>query len=116
VNRSWLMDNVSVVENSLPYVELLENESFEDSTVSLFGWQQWCSSYCHYGTKGKIISGADCYLGSGNCFQNSCLGPYVEFIGQFFWTNPGSNYTITFELALTGSGGVRSTMFYADIF
>lgn len=105
-----------MVENTAPSVELLDNPSFEDSNTSMPGWQRWCTSYCHYGTSGNLISGTDCYLGDGNCFMSSCLGPDLEFLGQFFPTTPGSTYTISFMVSVTGSGDNYNTMFYVDIF
>ena len=116
INRSWLMDNTSLIEEVSPFSEILQNPDFELSNTSILGWQQWCASYCHWGTSGRVISEPDCYLGSGNCFQSSCLGPGTDFIGQSFVANPGSNYTVSFALALTGSGGNYRTMFYADIY
>lgn len=110
------MDNVSIIEHSVSHTELLENPSFEDSNTSTPGWEQWCSSYCHYGTSGTIISGTDCYLQDGNCYINSCLGPSIDFLGQSFSATPGANYTISFLLSLTGTGRPYQTMFYADIY
>jgi hypothetical protein len=110
------MDNVSVVENTVSAVELLANPGFEDSNTSIPGWQQWCTSYCHWGTSGKVTSGNGCYLDDGNCFSDSCLGPDADFLGQSFPATPGLNYTISFALALTGTGGDYHTMFYVDIF
>lgn len=115
-NRSWLMDNTSLTENSSPFTEILQNPDFELSNTSLLGWQQWCASYCHSGTSGKVISGSDCDVDSGNCFQSSCLGPGTDFIGQSFAAMPGSNYTVSVALAVTGSGGYYNTVFYADIY
>ena len=94
INRSWLMDKVSMVDNSVSTTELLDNPGFGDSNTSATGWGQWCSSHCHYGI-------------------NSCLGPSVEFLGQ---STSEMNYTISFLLSLIGIGGHRQMMFYADIF
>ena len=115
-NRSWLMDNTSLIENVPPFSEILQNPDFELSNTSLPGWHQWCASYCHWGTSGQVISGSDCDVDSGNCFRSSCLGPGTDFIGQAFAANPGSNYTVSVALAVTGSGGYYNTMFYADIY
>ena len=115
VNRSWVMDNVTVVENSAS-IQLIQNGDFELSNSSTAGWQQWCSSYCHWGTSGRLMSEPDCYGTSGNCYINSCLGPGTDFLGQFISTTPGLNYTVSFSLLVTGSSGYYRTMFYVDIF
>ncbi|CAF2847340.1 unnamed protein product [Rotaria sp. Silwood2] len=115
INRTWLMDEVSVVDNAAPSVQLLNNANFEDSNTSISGWTQWCSSHCHYGTSGQLISGTDCYSGVGNCFSDSCLGPGIDFLGQYFTSTPGSTYTISFQMLLTGTDGYYYTTFYADI-
>ncbi|CAF1018228.1 unnamed protein product [Rotaria sp. Silwood1] len=115
INRTWLIDEVSIVDNAAPSVQLLNNPSFESSSTSLSDWTQWCSSHCHYGTSGKLISGTDCYSGVGNCFSDSCLGPDIDFLGQYFPTTPGSTYTISFQALLTGTDGYYYTTFYADI-
>ncbi|CAF2153942.1 unnamed protein product [Rotaria magnacalcarata] len=115
VNRSWILDDISLVKNSAPAIEILLNPSFGNSSVSIINWVLWCSSYCQFGTSGKLLTGADCYLGTGNCFTSACLGPGVEFLGQYFSASVGSTYTITFELSLTGISSVSSTMFYVDI-
>ncbi|CAF4413722.1 unnamed protein product [Rotaria magnacalcarata] len=116
VNRSWIIDNVSAVDTTAPSIELLSNPSFENSTTSISSWVNWCSSHCQFGTSGQIVSGADCYLGTGNCFVSSCLGGGIEFLGQYFPTTPGSVYNISFMASLTGSGGYYYTMLYVDIF
>jgi hypothetical protein len=82
------MDNVSIVKNTVSHVELLANSSFDDSNTSITGWEQWCSSYCHYVISEIVISGADCYLQDGNCCTNRCLDPAIDLLGQFF-----SDYT-----------------------
>ncbi|CAF0964115.1 unnamed protein product [Rotaria sordida] len=115
INRTWLIDDISVVDNALPSNQLLNNPSFEDSNTSISNWVQWCTSHCHYGTSGKLISGTDCYLGVGNCFSDSCLGPDIDFLGQYFPTTPGSTYTISFQILLTGTDGYYYTTFYADL-
>lgn len=115
MNRSWILDNVSMIDNTMPSVELLSNPDFEDSTTSIPGWVRWCSSFCSYGTSGVLLSGADCYLGSGNCFTSACLGTNMEFLGQTFSTTPGSIYTLSLELTVTGTDGYYYTLFTVDI-
>ncbi|CAF3657093.1 unnamed protein product [Rotaria socialis] len=115
VNRSWILDDISLIKNSAPAIEILLNPNFENSSASIIDWVLWCSSYCHFGTSGELLTGAACYLGIGNCFTSACLGPDVEFLGQYFSASIGSRYTLTFWLSLTGASDVSSTMFYVDI-
>ncbi|CAF3434079.1 unnamed protein product [Rotaria socialis] len=115
VNRSWILDDISLIKNSAPAIEILLNPNFENSSASIIDWVLWCSSYCHFGTSGELLTGAACYLGIGNCFTSACLGPDVEFLGQYFSASIGSSYTLTFRLSLTGASDVSSTMFYVDI-
>lgn len=113
-NRKYILDTLSVVDNSAPAVELLMNPSFENSTTAT-GWTQWCSSTCG-STFGVVVSGANCYLSTGNCFSDNCYASLgIDFLGQSFPTTVGHTYKISFRLILDGSGTTSANRFYADI-
>lgn len=114
-NREYYFDEASVTNVAAPGVQLLSNPSFENSTTSATGWVVWCSSTCS-GVVGIIVSGSNCYLGSGRCFKNGCYASSgIEFIGQTVFTTVGNIYTISFRLNLGGSGTTATNGFYFDI-
>lgn len=106
------LDDVSVVDQSAPMVELLNNPSFENSTLGPTGWVTWCASSCTgVGDRG-VIATIGCHIGSGsNCFTDHCQTTY-DYLGQSFSATIGNTYTISFWLKKTG--GPLGT-FYVDI-
>jgi len=103
------LDSVSVVDNSAPGIQLLNNPGFENSTTALTGWTTWCTSGCGTGNAGKILTNSSCY--SGNCYLDHCQGSY-DFLAQSFSATVGHNYTISFWFQQTGGGNMK---FYANI-
>ncbi len=99
------LDDVSIVDNSAPSVQLLDNGSFENSTsMPPTGWVTWCSSMCSGGGSiVSILSNCSCCLSSGNCYANHCYhGP--DFLAQSFSATIGNSYTISFWWQQTGGG------------
>jgi hypothetical protein len=98
------LDDVSIVDNNAPSVELLDNGSFENSTSTPpTDWVTWCSSTCSSGSTVSILSNSSCYLSSGNCYANHCYnGP--DFLAQSFSATIGHSYTISFWWQQTGGG------------
>ena len=106
------LDGVSVVDNSAPSIELLNNPSFENSTSTVSGWMIWCTSSCIQNGDGGQITTSGCHSGSGsNCYTDHCSIGY-DFLGQSFSATVGHNYTISFWLYKNGS---PAGMFYANI-
>ncbi|CAF2654934.1 unnamed protein product [Rotaria sp. Silwood2] len=104
------LDDVSVVDISVPSVELLENPSFENSTTVPTGWITWCTSSCSISVNQVTASG--CHTGSGNnCFMNRCRN-YYDYIGQSFSAIIGHTYNISFWInqAAPGSGAFYATI------
>jgi hypothetical protein len=77
------LDNVSVVDNNAPSIQLLNNPGFEDSTSNITGWTSWCSTTanCGAGNTGQILANSTCY--SGNCYMDHCHTNY-DFLAQSF--------------------------------
>lgn len=112
-NRQYYLDNVSIVDNNSPSIELLQNSNFENSTTVATDWAQWCTNTCS-GHPGVITSGSNCY--SGNCFDDNCYASSgIDFIGQSISATMNHTYTISFMLKLGGSGTTTANAFYADI-
>jgi hypothetical protein len=105
------LDDVSVVDNNAPSIELLINPSFENSTTSLTGWGTWCATAtdCGSGFPGQVLSNSNCH--SGNCYYDHCHNSY-DYLLQSFPATIGHNYTISFWLQQTGTGTIK---FYANI-
>lgn len=117
-NRNFYFDDASVTDNSAPMIELLQNPGFENSSSVIEGWTV---SYSGTGgpcsNNGTITSGALCNNGSGNCFYEDCgKHDYFEILSQTFGTTIGNNYTISYYLQLTGSGGTGHTFLDVSIF
>jgi hypothetical protein len=106
------LDDVSVVDNSAPSIQLLNNPSFENSTSTVAGWVIWCTSSCISSGDGGQITTSGCHSGSGsNCYMDHCNAGY-DFLGQSFPATVGHNYTISFWLYKNSGGGGT---FYANI-
>jgi hypothetical protein len=105
------LDDVSVVDNSAPSIQLLNNPSFENSTTTLTGWTTWCgnTTYCGVGFPGQVVANNSCH--SGNCYYDHCRTNY-DYLAQSFSATIGHIYTISFWLQQTGTGTIK---FYADI-
>jgi len=110
--KSYL-DGVSVVDNSAPSIQLLNNPSFENSTSTVTDWVIWCTTSCNGGGgDGGRISTSGCHPASGsNCYTDKCGAGY-DFLGQSFSATIGDNYTISFWLFKNGG---PPGVFYANI-
>lgn len=114
-NREYYLDSVSVVDQGAPSIELLQNPSFENSTITTTNWVRWCSSTCTSGG-GVIFANSSCHLSAGNCFVENCFaGSGIEFLGQSFAASIGNIYKVSFYLLADGSGTAVSNRFYVDI-
>jgi hypothetical protein len=91
------LDSVSVVDNSAPSIQLLNNPGFDNSTSSLIGWTTWCTSACGSGA-GQVTT-SSCH--SGNCYVDHCQANY-DYLVQSFSATIGHTYTISFWLMQTG--------------
>ncbi len=104
------LDDVSVVEQSNPSVELLQNPSFERSTVTWTDWNTWTTTACTSGGGSIVTSG--CHTSSGsNCLFESCHNG-LEYKGQTFSTIVGDIYVISFWLQQNGG----ATRCYVSIY
>jgi hypothetical protein len=115
--RVWFLDDVSVVAVTAPGIELLRNPSFDNSTTTLTGWTQWCTSTCPGGitNAGHVASGSIC--SSTNCYADYCHDPGgFDILSQTFSANAGLIYTISFSIIDYGSGPNGATKAYADIY
>jgi hypothetical protein len=101
------LDDVSVVDNSAPSIQLLRNPSFENSTSTLTGWTTWCAtaSVCGSGFPGTIINNSSCH--SGNCYIDHCHQPSYDYLLQSFSATIGHTYTISFWLQQTGTTTIK---------
>jgi hypothetical protein len=105
------LDDVSVVDNNAPSIQLLNNPSFENSTTSLNGWTTWCANATNCGTgfPGQVLANSSCH--TGNCYIDHCRTNY-DYLSQSFPATIGDIYTISFWLQQTGTGTPK---FYAEI-
>jgi hypothetical protein len=114
-NNYWFLDDVSVVDVNAPSIELLQNHNFDNSTSTLTGWTQWCTSTCTSGNAGQVTSDSNCT--STNCYIDRCYGSgAIDFLSQTFSTTPGNVYTISFWIKDFGSGSNVSSKAYVDIY
>ncbi len=99
-------DNVSVVDNNAPSIQLLNNPGFENSTSNVTGWTSWCSTTvnCGAGNTFQVLTTSTCY--SGNCYMDHCHNSY-DFLAQSFPATMGDTYTISFWLKQTGTTTIR---------
>jgi hypothetical protein len=115
--RYWFLDDVSVVDVTAPGVQLLQNPSFDNSTTTLTGWNQWCTSTCPSGSTnaGKVTSGPNCT--SSNCYVDHCYGGNsIDFLSQTILATIGDVYTISFWIFDYGTGPNGLTRAYVDIY
>ncbi len=113
-DQYWFLDNVSVVDVTAPSVDLLQNPSFDNSTSTLTGWTQSCTSTCSSGNAGQVTSGSNCT--STNCYVDHCYGSgAIDFLNQTFSTTVGHVYTISFWIRDFGSDSNASSKAYVDI-
>jgi hypothetical protein len=112
------VDDVSVVDSTIPSIELLGNPGFDNATVPFAGWTQWCASSCNNNgitNAGEWFSGFPCGVAPNRCLQAYCSGtPGIFFIGQSFSAIIGRSYTVSFRHIHLGSGSANE--FYVDIF
>jgi hypothetical protein len=112
---SLFLDDISVVDSVNPFVELLNNSSFENSTTTLTGWNMLCSSTCGAGGAGRINSGGNC-LSSNNCYRDQCDSPNVDFLVQTFPTVSNHVYSISFWFQFVQLNSQSGFLyFYVDI-
>lgn len=109
--RYFYLDDVSVVDSSVPSIQLLGNPSFEASST-LVNWTVWCLSSCST-SSGTRVSGSNCYSSSGNCFEANCVFG-IGFLGQSFGTIIGHSYQISFKL-IAKLGLLSVNKFYVDV-
>ncbi len=88
------LDSVSVVDNSAPAIQLLNNPGFDNSTTNLTGWITWCTSACGAGFPGRVLTNGSCH--SGSCYYDHCLTSGCDYIVQSFPATIGHVYTISF--------------------
>ncbi len=115
--RIWFLDNVSIVDVTAPSIQLLQNPSFDNSTTTLTGWTQYCTSTCTYGSgsAGTVTSGANCT--STNCYMDHCYCvSAIDFLSQTFSTTIGQVYNISFWIIDFGSGPDLATRAYVDLY
>lgn len=115
--RLWFLDNVSIVDVTIPTTQLLQNPSFDNSTMALTGWTQFCTHTCSGGSanSGRVAVGTNCT--STNCYMGRCSGAGAfEMLSQSFSTIAGRIYTISFQLIDFGAGPNGNTKAYVDIY
>jgi hypothetical protein len=97
------LDDVSVVDNSAPSIQLLNNPSFENSTSNITGWTAWCATTgnCGSGFPGQVMTNSSCH--TGNCYIDHCHANNYDFLAQSFLATMGHTYTISFWLQETGT-------------
>lgn len=105
------LDGVSLVDNTSPAVEILQNPSFESSSSTLPGWVTWCQANCAGSNDEGQVTGSSCRLGSGSlCYKDACQ-MNGDYLGQSFAAIVGRTYTISFWLQMTGTW----SRFFADV-
>jgi hypothetical protein len=108
------LDDVSVVDSSAPSIELLNNPSFENSTLNITGWTTWCGNTTQCGGgggfPGRIITNSSCH--SGYCYFDRCRTNY-DYLSQSFNATIGTVYTISFWYQQVFVAGTMK--FYAEI-
>ena len=111
-SETTYLDNVSVVDRSVPSTEVLHNPSFENSTSIPTSWSSWCSSSCTKSGDGYEIVNSGCEPSSGSyCIRNHCKDGY-DFLGQSFSTIIGHVYKISFWVFKDGG---NAGIFFANI-
>ena len=113
---SLYLDDISVIDNANPSIELIQNPGFENSTTSLTGWNLWCSSSCGFDSQGHLESSSNCHS-SHNCFEDECDSSGTDFLVQSFSTIVSHRYTISFyqQQILNPLSLPASIILYIDI-
>ena len=107
-----VLDTVSVVDLTVPSMEILQNPGFENSSISPVGWVQWCQNSCSGGSQPGQVTSSNCRNVSGVlCYKDRCDNGF-DFLGQTFSTIIGRTYRISFWLYQSGA----SAKFTFDIF
>ncbi len=111
--HAFYLDTVSVVDNSMTSIELLNNPNFENSTNSATDWIEPCETTC----TSQIVSGSQCFGSSGNCFMAFCTvdNSSISFLSQSFMATIGNTYTISFMLKHAGNSTTGIMSFYFDV-
>jgi hypothetical protein len=115
--RVIFLDNVSIVDVIAPSIQLLQNPSFDNSSATLTGWTQYCTSSCTQtgAFGGKVASGSNC--SSTNCYADYCYGTGIDFLSQTFPTTIGHVYELSFWIIDWGiTGPNMATKLYIDIY
>lgn len=98
---SYYLDDVSVVDVNTSNLQLLNNPSFENSTIVPNGWTVLCTESCdNSGT--KINNNNKCRLSTGTCLKLGCHNS-ISFLGLNFSTIFSHIYTISYRSMLSGS-------------
>lgn len=106
------IDDVSVVDNSNPGVELLNNPSFSASSTFPTGWDIWCSNRC--GSYVGTLVSAGCR--NNNCYRGRCTTSNSDYLIQPFSAVIGRKYTISFWYFRYRTGGnIGSSTLYIGI-
>ncbi|CAF1526406.1 unnamed protein product [Rotaria magnacalcarata] len=102
-HRFFYLDDVSVVDITVPGPQLLDNPGFENSTTIVNGWILEAAGCCN--SNAVQISTTGCHSGT-NCVQYQC-GPEItySFFGQYFTATISHTYNISYYLKDTGTGG-----------
>jgi hypothetical protein len=102
------LDDVSVVDNNAPSIQLLINPSFESSTSNLTGWYAWCATSVNCGgatNMGQVLANSSCH--TGNCYIDHCHQPNYDYLVQPFLATIGNTYTISFWLQIVGTSTIK---------
>lgn len=114
-NSAYYLDEVSVVDQNVPSVELLENPNFENSSMTPQRWLLFCSMTC-LGTQGTIVNGTSYYSSSGYCFKDGCAAPNAtEFLSQSLAVVVSHIYAVSFWLIQIGGGLSLANTFSVNI-
>jgi hypothetical protein len=114
--RRWLLDDVFVGAFIANSTELIQNGGFENSTTTLTGWTQYCTSTC---PNGSVNAGQAYYDANttNNYYMDHCYGVgAIDFLSQTFSTTIGQLYAISFWILDYGLGPNGATIAYVDIY
>lgn len=110
----FILDEVSIMDTSAPSLELLNNPSFEDSTMKATSWNE----PCHSGCTREIASGSECSGGAlGKCLKVSCPNgnPSKFILSQSIQTILGKTYTISFKFHHQGNPNIGRNSLYLNL-
>ena len=104
----FILDEVSIKDVNVHSFELLNNPSFENSTIDPTGWDEPCNSTC---TR-EIVSGT-----WGNYLKVVCPNgnPSIFFLSQSFQTIVGKTYTISFMFNHQGNSSIGRNSLYLNV-